>query len=93
MREVFINVTADDIARGERLNECFCPFARAISRKMGVPVAVYEDGWVEAAVDKPYGIGQLSMEAVKALEAFDEYGIMEPKEYELLPDSSIEVGS
>lgn len=65
-----------------------CPLARAISRRVGRPVAVFEDGWVETDSEPSSPVGQLSQDAVRAIAQWDTYGLMQPGEYELLQEEA-----
>lgn len=76
MRQVKVDVTADDISRGERNNTFNCPIAMALKR-LGVEHPIVNRGyWFDSwAVLYP---SRLPVEARRFIEAFDQGRPVEP---------------
>jgi hypothetical protein len=91
-RRVKIDVTADDIANGTRLNACQCPIARAATRAGLFAVEVYPSGGPdefqpghpsEIIFGTPRRSSRLPATAERFISAFDEGRTVEPFSFEL----------
>lgn len=77
-----INVTADDILRGERNNCVGCPVARAATRVAGRPIAVgctelYLGDGTQDIAELP-SFAELPASVSKRIARYDETGRMKP---------------
>lgn len=76
-----IEVTAEDIARGEPRNECWCPVARAITRAADLPAIVHDDVWcVYDSMEGPYALPE---EATTFIARFDKGAPVQPFAFEI----------
>lgn len=73
-----INVTANDIDKGERLDADSCPVARALSRKLrdyvvlvNISTVYLDDGDISMKYTLPSSVSDI-------IRYFDETGVMEP---------------
>jgi hypothetical protein len=86
---VKIQVTADDIAKGEPQDGCYCPIARACLRvfpSLPALVVSHEDLFADADSNK-YPVAPLPVTARDFISRFDMYRPVEPFEFDLdVPD-------
>lgn len=77
-----VKVTAEDIAKGERLEPCRCPVALAVSRLTHFTPSVL--GYALVLDDRVYHFpGRVH----RAVQRYDRGGAMEPMEFELEADA------
>lgn len=53
LKELEIEVTDEDIKKGEQFSCIYCPVARAMSRALGFTIEVYGAAWLPHRRDRP----------------------------------------